>query len=148
MVAAATRYRPLDARTLFVEAQTLTADDFVTDGVTDPTVIDFGAGRIDGSWVMDVSAIAIDGNDELYSFHLEGSNVSDFASGVELLASMHLGATEVRPGGAIDSTIGRYAKDFSNEVNGVEYRYARIRLITAGSTKSITIDTWLSIQSN
>lgn len=98
--------------------------------------IDFGAqARFDGVVVVGVESIAIDGNDELYEFILKGSN-DDFST-EEILGLLTLGATEVRPTGAIDSTTGVYEIHFSNEVNDVIYQKVRLELDGSGTSFSI-----------
>lgn len=146
MVDAARRYYAFDALMYFIEDLTLTASDVIQEGGVDK-VLDVGAGRVDGTMLIDVAALDIASNDELYTFRLQGSNVADFASGIENLATVDLGATEVRPGGAIDSLIGRREVPFSNAVNAVEYRYLRLNLIISGTTPTITFTSWLGLQS-
>jgi hypothetical protein len=147
MVAPADRYYPIDARMLFVEDQTLTADDVVAVGGSD-VVLHLGEGRVDAAWILDVETIAIDGSDELYDWYLELGDAEAFDGDIEIAASMHLGDTAVRPGGAIDSTVGRYVQQFSNQVNGVIYPWARLRLDGTGSTFSIKFSSWLSLNVN
>lgn len=86
-----------------------------------------------GVAVVDVSAIEIASNDELYTIIVQGSNSSDFSGAKENLAELSLGATEVRPGGAADSVAGRYEIPFVNEQAGVTYRYLRIYTLVAGT---------------
>jgi hypothetical protein len=82
--------------------------------------------------VFDVTAIEIASNTEIYTLCVQGSTSSTFASDVQNLAALPLGATEVNPGGAIDSTVGRYELPFINEQDGVTYPYLRVFTHVAG----------------
>jgi hypothetical protein len=105
-------------------------------------IIDLGAGRFEGVMLFDVSAVKISANDELYRLAVQGSNDAGFASGVQCLAMIDLGATEVRDGGAIDSVLGRYEVPFCTEQANVVYRYARVYAFTNGTSESITYKAW------
>jgi len=87
-------------------------------------IADLGAGLVEGNMVVDVSAIEIADNDEIYKISLQGSNSATFASGIVDLAILELGANEVI-GGDVDSTIGRYIVPFRTEKNGTVYQYVR-----------------------
>lgn len=95
------------------------------------------AALYEGILVIDVSAIDISSTDEAYDIIVQGSDSSSFASGIENLAQLNLGATAARDGGAANSTIGRYELKFLNEQNGVAYRYLRVYTKVAGTTPSI-----------
>jgi hypothetical protein len=93
-----------------------------------------GSARMEGTVVIDVSAIEIASNDEEYDIILQGSTTSGFTAGtIQNLAQMNLGATEVRQGAAIDSTTGRYEMPFTNEQDDVTYRYVRLYTVVAGT---------------
>lgn len=96
-------------------------------------IVDVGAGRFEGVMVIDVSAIEIASDNEEYDILVQGSSSATFASDVQNLAQMNLGATEVRQGGAIDSLVGRYELPFVNEQADVRYRYLRVYTVVAGS---------------
>lgn len=98
-------------------------------------IVDLGSAtaNFSGVLIVDVSAIEIASNDELYHIALQGSNTSDFSGAKQILALLSLGATEVRPGGAIDSSPGRYEVPFVNMQDEVIYRYVRIHTDVAGS---------------
>ena len=98
-------------------------------------VLDLGAASFtEGNVVIDVTAIEIASNSEIYTIILEGSNVAALASGIVPLAVMLLGANEVIVGGTdTDSTIGRYVMPFRNERDGVVYRYLRLYTVVAGT---------------
>lgn len=107
-------------------------------------ILDMGAGRFDGVVVVDVSALDIVSNDEIYDIVIQGSNSASFASGIENLASLNLAATEVRDGGGQDSTVGRYEIHVTNEQADTVYRYVRAYTKVAGTTASINYTAFLS----
>lgn len=104
-------------------AQVSSADKIVTVGDT----------FIKGVMVIDVSAIEIASNDEHYRIAVQGSTSATFASVIETLAELDLGATEVRDGGAQDSVVGRYELPFMNVQAGVQYPYLRVYTFVGGS---------------
>lgn len=87
-------------------------------------ILDLGLGLVEGNLVIDVTAIEIASNDELYILGFQLSNSATFASGIVESASLTLGALEVI-GGDTDSAVGRYILKIRNELNGTIYRYAR-----------------------
>ena len=98
-------------------------------------VIDLGSATalVEGKLIIDVSAIEIASNDEVYKISLQGSDQSGFSAGDEEdLAILILGAAEVI-GGDQDSTTGRYVVPFRNERNGTTYRYLRIYTDVTGA---------------
>ena len=105
---------------------------------------DVGAARFEAVMLIDVSALDIVSNDERYIICVQGSSSATFASNIENLAMIELGATEVRAGGAKDSGIGRYELPFMNEQNEVIYRYLRIYVDVAGTSPSATFKAWAS----
>jgi len=96
-------------------------------------ILDVGQARIDAVVVIDLTAIEIASNDEEYDIIVQGSSSATFASDIQNLGQLNLGATEVRQGGAIDSLVGRYELLFSNEQNDVVYRYVRLYTVVAGA---------------
>lgn len=88
-------------------------------------VLTVGEGFYRGVAVIDVTAIETASNDEQYRICIQGSTSPTFASDVQNLAVLPLGATAVNSGGAITSTAGRYELPFTNEQNGVTYPYVR-----------------------
>lgn len=91
-----------------------------------------------GFAVIDVTALNIATADELYTITVQGSNSPTFASGIENLAALQLGAAAVRPGGAGASLVGRYELCFQNEQADVMYEYIRVFITVAGTGPSIT----------
>lgn len=135
-------WTPLDALTLFCEDLTLTASDVVQMASVD-RILDLVGGKHDFLWIVDISAIKISANDELYDFLLQGAPADTFASGVENLAHLGVGATEVRLGGAKDSTIGKYIVPVSSYLLS-QYRHVRLNVLTAGTSETITFSSWIS----
>ena len=95
-------------------------------------IADLGSGKVEGHMVVDISAIEIADNDELYQIALQGSSKSDFADTYEDLVILELGANEVLGGGQ-DSAIGRYKVPFTTERNGTVYRYVRVYCTVSGT---------------
>ena len=107
-------------------------------------ILDLGLGRMDGEVVIDLTAVKISANDERYNVIAQFSNSATFASGVQNGAAIDFGATEVREGGAADSTIGRYKLPVTNVVNDVHYRYMRLYTYTIGTSETMTYAAWLT----
>lgn len=95
-------------------------------------VVDLGTGHFKGTMLIDVSAIEIASNDEVYNICVQLSSSSTFASVIETAAKLELGANEVLLGDQ-DSVVGRYKLPFDNEYNGTYYRYARVYTVVAGT---------------
>lgn len=98
-------------------------------------VIDLGDGLIRGNVIIDVSALAMADNDELYKIVLLGGSDESFTTEVSLCA-LELGVREEIED-SLDSKLGRYTMAFQNEKAGVIYPYVRIRHVISGSTPSI-----------
>jgi hypothetical protein len=101
------------------------------------TILDLGASRVDGRVIADVSAIDVSSGDESYRLRVQLSNSATFASGIFCPVTLELGDSTVT-GNSADSAVGRYEVPFSNEVNGVTYRYVRVNQVIAGTTPSYT----------
>lgn len=98
----------------------------------DAKIVNLGAGLVEGKMIVDVTAIEIASNDEVYKISLQGSSSATFASNIEDLAELTLGALEA-VGGDVDSTVGRYQVPFRTEKNGVIYPYVRLYTDVAGT---------------
>lgn len=96
-------------------------------------IVPVGDAVFKGVAVIDVTAVEIASNDERYVIQIQGSTSATFASDVQNLAAVELGATEVRSGGAIDSVTGRYEVIFINEQAGVCYPYVRAYTDVSGT---------------
>lgn len=117
-----------DASTLLRASASLTAS-------ADGTIIDLGAGLVDGYLVIDLTSAEVATGNEIYTISLEGSNVAAMTSGSVCLAKKVFGNLVV-PMDAALSTAGRYVVPFRNEEGGTLYRYVRLSNLVAG-----TIDT-------
>lgn len=101
-------------------------------------ILDIGSGLAEFDVVVDVTAIDANG-DESYEIVLQGSPDATFgtAANIVALGSLTLGgATSARAtatGQGAASSTGRYLFASRNELNGVTYRYLRIRTVVAGT---------------
>lgn len=134
------KYYPYDSRlahrALGSAAQTSTA--------TVATVAEKAAQRTVYLTKIILEAIAIDGNDEKYTFVVELTN--DAFTTIEVAAALDFGATEVRQSGAPDSVAGdELEMIWTTEKDGVKYGTWRLRCIHAGSTSSITYGAYSTI---
>lgn len=114
------------------------------------TIIDLGGpsqvGRILTDLHIDVTAIEIASNDELYTIHFQGSTSATFASVIVSTFIFELGALEVLTGGQDqDSTIGHYVFPVSNDYGGTLFRYVRGFTVVAGTIATgINFQAWLA----
>ncbi len=100
-----------------------------------PKVLNLGPEVVEGKMVIDVSALEIASDNELYRIKLQGSAAHDFSSKVEDLAILELGAKEVL-GGDQDSEPGRYVLAFSNAKGLYVWPYVRLYTDVSGSVAS------------
>lgn len=106
----------------------------------------FPAGQafMEGLLVIDVTAIEIASNDEIYHIIVQGAAASAFTTPYTL-AALPLGATEVTPGSAPDATVGRYFLRWQNEQNGTIYPYIRVYTNVAGTIATgINYTAWIA----
>ena len=115
------------------------------------TYRDLGSGLVKGDMVVDVSALVVSTNDDIYTIVLQGSNTTAFTANVSVgLAQIKLGHTTPLIAAQVvggTSVVGRYIVPFSNEVAGTHYRYVRAYTIVAGTGASITHKAWLTKES-
>jgi len=100
---------------------------------------DLGAGYVEGNVVIDVTALEIASNDEIYDIILQLSPDSDFGTDTSIKeqAAINLSAAEVKRSDCnVDDAIGRYIMPFNNMNNGTVLRYARIYTVVAGTIDS------------
>jgi hypothetical protein len=95
-------------------------------------IVDLGTGYTRAVMVIDVSAVEIASNDEVYDIIVQLSSSATFASTIVAAAKLELGANEVLNGDQ-DSTTGRYKLYFDNEYDLTYYRYARVYTLVAGT---------------
>jgi len=114
------------------------------------TVVDIGsAAFFKGEVIIDVTALEIASNDEIYDIVLQGTNVAAFATDTDIvdLCSITLAAAEVqRTDSNADTAIGRFIMPYTNERNGSLYRYLRLYTIVAGTIATgINYKAYLSV---
>lgn len=151
---------PYDAQLAFTSAQVIAATGYLNN--LNSGQIDFGganpssgAGRKEGLWVLDITAIDVVTGDESYTFHLFGSNDVAFGNGnVEILQSQNfggatgrsvatiVGASPAMPPTGLAGTICQFP--FTTLRQRIVYRYVRCYLVVGGTTPTITVTSWLS----
>lgn len=94
-------------------------------------IVDVGTGLFRGDLVVDVTAIEVASDTEMYDVIVEGSNSATFADTIVPLATLQLGAAVANIRSADDAT-GRYLLPFRNERNGTAYRYLRVYVDVSG----------------
>jgi hypothetical protein len=152
---------PFDAMLAFGSAQAIAATGYINN--LNSGLIDLGganpvaaAGRVDGIWNIDLSALDVSSGDEFYQFYLLGSQDSAFGNGnVEVLQQYDIAATAalriiatllgvspaVPPAGLAGTLIQR---PFTNLVGRIYYRYLKARVIIGGTTPTTTVTSWIS----
>lgn len=97
--------------------------------------VDIGTGLFKGCMILDVSALELASNDEIYDIVVQGSPDTDFTAATLCeLSALNLSAAEVkRTDCNKDDTTGRYKLYFDNENNGTYYRYVRLYTVVAGA---------------
>ncbi|HEY8751590.1 MAG TPA: hypothetical protein VIM11_26650 [Tepidisphaeraceae bacterium] len=152
---------PFDAMTAFCSAQTITATGYLNN--LNSGLVDFGggspvsaAGRTDGIWSIDISAVNMVTTDETYGFSLFGSNDAAFGNGnVESLVhhdlsalaanryvATILGATPTIPPTGLAGTILQFP--FTNLMQRIYYRYLKAYVVVAGTGPSVAVTSWIS----
>ncbi len=109
----------------------LKAAGLVAVSTTHPTILNIGAGFVDADIVVDVTALEVDNNDEIYTLVVEGSNVAAMTSGSVILAEKALGNVPA-PADA-DTAVGRHVIPFRNELAGTTYAYIRMYTRVVGT---------------
>lgn len=102
-------------------------------------IVDAGDGEFKGDIVIDVSALEIASDDEIYDIVLQGSSDAAFGTpgNIEEIIAISLSAKEVkRTDSDKDDSTGRYTMPFSNWRNGTKLRYLRLYIVVAGSIAS------------
>lgn len=98
-------------------------------------ILDLGASRFDGRLIIDAAAVEVASGDESYHLVLEFSNEDDFASDIHQGPGIVLGdaAAAAMVNADADNGEGRYELPFTNEINGVTYRYVRLAADVTGT---------------
>jgi len=122
---------PEHSRFTYDASLSLKSAGLVAASAAESTILDIGAGLVDGLLVLDVTALEVASTDEIYTVCLEGSNVAAMSSGSVCLARIELGNAGA-PADA-DTATGRFVVPFRNEQNGELFRYVRIYTKVAGT---------------
>lgn len=96
-------------------------------------ILDLGAGRVDGTVVVDWTACEVATGDESYHVELQFSNSATFASTNVVGSCIKLGDSTVNFGSADTAATGRREIPFTNEIEGTIYRYMRVYTRVAGT---------------
>ena len=125
---------PYDALMLFKDAGAVAASAAAT-VASAAKVVDVGTGLFKACMILDVSALEIASNDEIFDIVIQGSPDAAFtATGVVELAQLSLSAAEVkRTDCNRDDAEGRYKLYFDNEFDGSLYRYIRVYTVVGGT---------------
>ena len=90
-------------------------------------IVPVGDAVYKGVAVIDITAIEVATTDEQYRICVQGSTSSTFASDVQNLAVLSVGAAATGAlGGSIVSLTGRYELFFLNEQAGIVYPFVRL----------------------
>jgi hypothetical protein len=99
-------------------------------------ILDLGPARVDGVVVVDVTALDVAAGDEATIFAQVsdgGPGATAFEAGNWIAAGALILGDVTLNGSKVDSTIGHYELQFTNEINGTIYRYLRLYLLIAAS---------------
>jgi len=94
-------------------------------------VLNLGSGLVRGNLILEISRLAMQGNDQTYQIHLMGGDDESFTNTVSL-ATLEVGPAETTQDGK-DSKLGRYVVPFENQRNGTVYPYVRVRHVLGGT---------------
>lgn len=123
------KYRPFDKR---LEHRAAGAADIGSDTVID-TITQRTNSRTEAITKVHIESVEIASGDELYTFVIELSD-DNFVTVNEVAAIRDAGATGARQSGAPDSAAGdEFELYWTNEVNGVAYRYWRLKVFVGGT---------------
>ena len=106
-----------------------------------PVVINLGTGLTRMNVILNISAIKISADNEIYTVHVQAGNDASFTKSLSL-CSKELGHNSVLQG-SLDSKISRIVLGCQNEHAGVIYPFLRLRFVVAGSSPSITLSAFL-----
>lgn len=132
------KYRPLDSRLQHRAPAAAAMTSTTTLATVDQTV----AMRTEYVTRINVEAVDVASGNELYVWVIELSD-DNFVTTNEVAAIRDMGDTTVRTGGAPDTAAGDQIEMYwATEVNGIAYRYWRLRMIASGTTPSITANAY------
>lgn len=121
----------LYSRKTYDHATLLKAAGLVAASAAGSVILDLGDGFMEADLIIDISALEVASNDEIYTIALEGSSVAAMTSGSVTLAEKQFGNVPA-PADA-DTAVGRHLVPITNELNGTLYRYVRIYTTVAGA---------------
>lgn len=124
------------SKTLDDSGLTLKAAALVAASAAGSVIANLGAGYVEGDILIDVSAIEIASNDEIYDIILQLSSDSDFGTDTNIRekVAISLSAAEVKRSDCnADDVVGRYIVPFNNRVASTNYQYARIYTVVGGT---------------
>lgn len=96
-------------------------------------ILDLGAGRVDGTVIVDWTACEVASGDESYHIELQFSSSATFATGNVLGPCIKLGDSSVSFATVDTAASGRREIPFTNEIEGTIYRYMRLYTRIAGA---------------
>jgi hypothetical protein len=144
----ARKWAPMDAENRFCEDKVITASGPIQEASAD-VILAIGPGQKEGILAINVTNIDISSGNETYDLILQGTNDATFATAAnvtELLRKTFGKGSAFLPNSALkDRGVGRYNIPFSNEEAGETYKNVRLVAVVAGTTPTITLDAWLSI---
>ena len=117
-------------RKTYDAALSLKAGGLVAATAAQPIILDLGNAFMDADLVIEVTALEIAGNDEIYTISLEGSNDPTMATASVELARTVMG-NNASPSDS-DSNVGRHIVPFNNQFEGVYFRYVRLHVNVVG----------------
>jgi len=115
---------------------TLKAAGLIAASAAVATIADLGAGFVEGVVVIDITALEIASNDELYDIVVQLSPDAAFGTDTNIVekCALNLSAAEVKRTDAnVDDAIGRYILPFNNLYQTTYYRYLRLYTVVAGT---------------
>jgi len=130
-----------DADLELKDAGLIAAEENATQVSSSDAIIDLGAGRCEGTLILNVTACEVASGDEVYKICVMLSNSATHASGVVAGPVFFLGdaagiaaildAPTVAPD--TDNGTGRYEIPISNVINGTAYRYMLLSVEVSGT---------------
>lgn len=108
-------------------------------------ILNIGEGIVKGFMVVDLNAVEIADDDELYLIELQGSNQDDFSDNIVCLAVLKVGALEVT-GDSEDTTAGEFRIPFCNQIKkaGRAHPYVRAYTRVSGTIATgINYSAWI-----
>lgn len=96
-------------------------------------ILDLGTGRINGRVIIDTTAVETDTGNEKYEILVRVSSSATMATDVWIAGEVRLGHSSTTLETVTTTAVGRRELHFTNEINGVAYRYAELYTVVAGT---------------